>query len=121
MEQPVRILIADDERRSRDGLRALLATCPRVQVVGEAATGLEAVRMVGEHRPEVVVMDARMPLLDGLEATRRIKTKWPNVKVVILTLYSTYRAGALASGADAFLVKGCPAEDLLGAVSEGCA
>jgi DNA-binding NarL/FixJ family response regulator len=116
MEQPMQVLIADDRPRSRDGLRALLATWPEMEVAGEATDGREAVRLVEECRPNVVLMDARMPVMDGLEATRIIKDRWPEVKVVVLTMYATYRAGALAAGADAFLVKGCPAEELLEAI-----
>ena len=112
----MRVLIADDRSRSRDGLRALLATWPEVEVVGEAADGQEAVRLVEECRPNVVLMDARMPGMDGLEATRLIKDGWPEVKVVVLTMYATHRAGALAAGADTFLLKGCPAEELLEAI-----
>jgi DNA-binding NarL/FixJ family response regulator len=85
-------------------------------VVGEAANGQEAVGLLEERRADVVVMDARMPVMDGLEATRLIKHKWPGVKVVVLTLYPTYRAKALAAGADAVLVKGCPPEKLLKAI-----
>jgi DNA-binding NarL/FixJ family response regulator len=133
MEQHIRILIADDAPRSRDGLRALLATLqlgadekvrhgpqaggrPQVDVVGEAANGRDAVRLVEERQPDVVLMDARMPVMDGLEATRLIKDKWPEVKVVVLTMYPTYRAQALAAGADVYLLKGCPPQHLLEAI-----
>ncbi len=112
----MQVLIADDRSRSRDGLRALLATWPEVEVVSEAADGREAVRLVEECRPDVVLMDARMPVMDGLKATRLIKDRWPEVKVVVLTMYPTYRADALAAGADTFLVKGCPADELLEAI-----
>lgn len=114
----MRVLIADDRPRSRQGLRALLATQSGIDVVAEARDGLEALRLVEESRPDTVVMDARMPAMDGLTATRAIKERWPEVRVVVLTMYGSHRADALASGADAFLVKGCPAEDLLEAILE---
>jgi DNA-binding NarL/FixJ family response regulator len=112
----MRVLIADDRPRSRAGLRAFLATWPTVEVVCEAANGREAVRQVGECKPDVVLMDVWMPGMDGLEATRLIKSRWPEVKVVVLTLCAEYRADAVAVGADDFLLKGCPTEDLLNAV-----
>jgi DNA-binding NarL/FixJ family response regulator len=116
MEQRIRVLIADDRPRSRDGLRALLAIWPTVEVICEAADGREAVQLVEECRPNVVLMDARMPVMDGLEATRLIKDRWPEVKVIVLTMYALHQADALAAGADAFLVKGCAAEELLEAI-----
>jgi len=133
MTKPIRVLIADDNARSRNGLRALLGTIrltaslalsrdvhneswPEVKVVAEAADGREAVRQVTECRPDVVLMDVRMPVMDGLDATRLIKKKCPGVKIVVLTLYATYRAKALAAGADAFLAKGCPNEELFAAI-----
>ena len=133
MAQPVRILIADDNARSRNALRALLETTrlvpsaetrssvhdevwSEVEVVGEAVNGREAVDQVTECQPDVVLMDVRMSEMDGLEATRLIKNRWPGVKVVMLTLYPDFQAEALAAGADAFLIKGCPYEELLAAI-----
>lgn len=121
MEQRIRVMIADDRPRSRSGLRALLSGWPAVEVVCEATDGQEAVELVEQHQPDVVLMDVWMPVLDGLEATRLIKSKWPGVKVVVLTMHALYRAGALAAGANSFLLKGCPSEELLAAISEGAA
>lgn len=116
MERRVRVLIAEDEPRARQGLKVLLGAWPEVEVVGEAADGREAVQGVAECQPDVALLDARMPVLDGLAATQLIKTRWPQVRVIILTMYPTHRAEALAAGADAFLLKGCPAEVLLAAL-----
>jgi CheY-like chemotaxis protein len=91
-------------------------TGPKVEVVGEAVNGREAVRLVEECRPDVVLMDARMPVMDGLQATRLIKDRWPGVRIVVLTVYAARRSEALAAGADVFLVKGCPTEELLQAI-----
>ncbi len=113
-----RVLIADDNDRARVGLRALLALRPEIEIVGEAADGEEAVQKVRDGRPDVVLMDARMPQMDGLEATRQIKGHWPQVRIVVVSMYASHRAEALAAGADAFLVKGCPAGELLDAILE---
>jgi DNA-binding NarL/FixJ family response regulator len=112
-----RVLIADDRRRSRSGLRAVLALRPEIEIVGEAVDGEEAVRLVEKYRPDVVLMDARMPVMDGLEATRLIKERWPEIRVVVLTIHPSCRTDALAAGADVFLVKGCPAGELLAAIT----
>ncbi len=116
MKTIIRVLIADDRTRSRKGLRALLSTCAAIEVIGEAANGHETMRMVEAYQPQVVVMDAKMPAVSGLAATRAIKARWPEVRVVMLTMYSAYRADAEASGADTFLVKGCPTDELLEAI-----
>jgi DNA-binding NarL/FixJ family response regulator len=112
----VRVLIADDRPATREGLKALLGHASGVEVVGEAADGLEAVQLVGRHRPDVVLLDVRMPGMNGLEALRRIKARWPEVRVVVHSMYPTYREGALAAGADAFLLKGSAAEQVRDAV-----
>jgi NarL family two-component system response regulator LiaR len=118
-KRKVRVLIADDRSRSRQGLKALLSTYSGIEVVGEAGNGEEAVRLVEERRPDAVLMDAKMPAMDGLTATRLIKERWPEVRVVVLTMYGARRSDAVAAGADAFLVKGCIADELLGAIREG--
>ncbi|MCU0522663.1 MAG: response regulator transcription factor, partial [Anaerolineae bacterium] len=87
-----------------------------LQVVGEAADGREALEHVELARPDVVVMDARMPKLDGPAATRLIKDRWPDVRVIILSMYALHEGEALAAGADVFLIKGCAPEALLGAI-----
>jgi DNA-binding NarL/FixJ family response regulator len=116
MERRVRVLIADDRQTTRKGLRALLTLYPQVEVVGEAGDGQEAMHFVAERHPDLVVMDMQMPVMDGLEATRRIKSEWPEVRVIALTMYVKYRAKALAAGADAFLLKGDRAEALQDAI-----
>jgi anaerobic carbon-monoxide dehydrogenase iron sulfur subunit len=112
----IKVLIADDRKRSRAGMRALLATWSDIEIVGTAADGLEAVQSVGRLRPDVVLMDVRMPRANGLEATRQIKCSWPQTWLVILSLYGSYRQAALGAGADRFLLKGGRAEELLDAI-----
>lgn len=116
MLQPRRVLIVDDLRAVRQGLQALFALWPDVKCVGEAADGQEGVKLVAEQRPDAVLMDIRMRGMDGLEATRRIKNQWPEVRVIVLTLRAEYEDEALAAGADAFLVKGGPSEALREAI-----
>jgi DNA-binding NarL/FixJ family response regulator len=119
MTQPTRVLIVDDNARARDGLRALLATCPEITVVGEAVNGQDAVRQVMACRPDAVLMDLHMPVLDGVQATRLIKQQWPAVTVIVLTIYAVEQTAALAAGADAFLIKGGAPERLLAALGVG--
>ncbi|GAA1917590.1 response regulator transcription factor [Streptomyces durmitorensis] len=116
----IRVLLADDQSLVRAGFKALLDAQRDIEVAGEAADGEEAVRMVRELRPDVVLMDIRMPLLDGLAATRRI-TDEPDlndVKVVMLTTFELdeYVFEAIRSGASGFLVKDTEPEELLRAV-----
>ena len=111
-----RVLIADDNVRARLGLRVLLGLRPEIEVVGEAADGLEAVDMVRDRQPDVALMDVRMPLLDGLEAAQQMKARWPQIRIVLTSMAASHRAQALAAGADIFLLKGSPTEELLAAI-----
>ena len=118
MTQEVRVLIVDDQPRARQSLKALLGTWSIIKTIREAANGKEALALVEDSLPELVLMDIRMPEMDGLEATRRIKAKWPQVKIIVLSVYTEYEAEALAAGADAFVCKCEPPEALLNALEQ---
>ena len=115
--QVIKLVIADDNLHARHGLRAILTSHPGVEVAGEASRGDEAIALVETLQPDVALLDVRMPVTDGVKATRIIKERWPQVRVVLISMYTEYRAEALSTGADAFLVKGCPAEELLAMVT----
>ncbi|BAS27254.1 response regulator [Limnochorda pilosa] len=107
MEQAIRIFLVDDHTLVREGLTSLLRTQPDFDVVGEAADGAEALERLEEARPDLVLMDIRMPAMDGIEATRRIKARWPTVRVVMLT-YSEEEENlfeAVKAGAEGYLLK----------------
>ncbi|MFC0505157.1 response regulator [Micromonospora costi] len=114
------VLLADDHTLVRESFRVLLDVSPGFQVVGEAGTGAEAVRLARRHRPDVVLMDVRMPDMDGIEATRQIcaSPETASVRVLILTTFdlNEYVYAALRAGASGFLVKDVTAADLLAAV-----
>jgi DNA-binding NarL/FixJ family response regulator len=114
----IRALVADDQEVVREGFAALLDTQPDIEVVARAADGAEAVRLSVEHRPDVVLMDVRMPLLDGIEATRQIAAADEGPRILILTTFDLddYVYDALQAGASGFLLKDVPAETLFEAV-----
>jgi YesN/AraC family two-component response regulator len=99
------------------GLKALLSTWSRVGEIHEASNGREAVQLVRELQPDLVLTDVRMPEIDGLKVTVQIKALWPQVKVVVLSLYTEYQEEALAVGADAFVAKGDAPHRLLDLLS----
>ena len=113
MDTKIKVLIVDDQRRSRQSLQALLATWPAVASIREAANGVEALSLAEEYRPDLIVIDVRMPEMGGLETTLKIKDRWPDTCVVVLSMYSDFEPCAMAAGADAFVTKGEPPEVLL--------
>jgi DNA-binding NarL/FixJ family response regulator len=117
-DDPIRVLIADDQRVVREGLAMLLGLLPGIEVVGAAADGEEAVRMARARRPDVVLMDLRMPRLDGIEATRRLSEELPAARVIALTTYADEPSviGALRAGARGFLTKDAGADEIRRAV-----
>ena len=113
--RPVTVLLADDHRVVRQGLRALLDDYPDIKVLGEAPDGLLAVQQASEIRPDVVIMDLAMPEIDGIEATRRIKARFPSIRVIGLSMFEApeSRRRMLAAGADAYLLKSGPIQELV--------
>jgi DNA-binding NarL/FixJ family response regulator len=115
---PVRLLIADDHPIVRAGFEGMLAEMPDLEVVGEAENGEEAVRLAQRLRPDVVLMDLRMPVVDGVEATSRIKAQDPGANVLVLTTYDSDAdiLRAIEAGATGYLLKDTPREDLFRAI-----
>ncbi|MDX2528544.1 response regulator transcription factor [Streptomyces europaeiscabiei] len=114
----IRVLIADDQQMVRQGFSVLLNTQPDIDVVGQAVHGLDAIDKVAELAPDVVLMDIRMPELGGIEATRRITTERPHIRVLVLTTFDLdeYVYEALRAGASGFLLKDASADQLAEAV-----
>ncbi|ACU75935.1 two component transcriptional regulator, LuxR family [Catenulispora acidiphila DSM 44928] len=114
----IRVILADDQPLIRSGLRVLINDAPDIEVVGEAGTGAEAVRLAAAHTPDVAVMDIRMPEMDGIEATRRITESSDTTRVVMLTTFDDdeYVYAALRAGASGFLVKDMALDSILDAV-----
>ncbi|OKI23091.1 response regulator transcription factor [Streptomyces sp. CB03911] len=118
--RPARVLVADDQTVVREGIVMLLGLLPGIEVVGAAADGEEAVRLVARYEPDVVLMDLRMPRCDGVEATRRIRADHPATEVVILTTYADDESlfPALQAGARGYLTKDAGGEEIARAVAD---
>lgn len=114
----IRILLVDDQALFREGIRTILSLQPGIEVVGEAANGTEAVEQAQRLRPHVVLMDLRMPLLGGVEATRRIRAQQPESRIIVLTTFDDDEEvfDALRAGAAGYLLKDAPSETLVAAI-----
>ncbi len=116
--QPIRVVLADDHAVVRKGIREFLEAEDDIQVVAEAADGAEAVSLVAEHRPDVAVLDIQMPVMTGIDATRHIKAKHPDVRVLVLTAYDDdpYIFALLQAGASGYMLKTADSRELVHAV-----
>lgn len=118
MSDRIRVLIVDDHTIVRSGLRLLLEAEPGIDVVGEALDGREALELSEKYHPDLILMDIAMPGMDGLEATRQIKARWPNIQVLVLTMHRSdeYFFEMLKAGASGYILKGAETSDLINAV-----
>lgn len=124
MNKSIRVLIADDHAIVRSGVRMLLEVEPDFEVVGEAEDGIQAIALTEKLQPDIVLMDISMPGIDGLEATRQIKSQWPDINIVVLTMHRSeeHFFEMLKNGASGYLLKGAEPGDLIHAlrvVSQG--
>ena len=114
----MKVIICDDQDIVRDGLELLLKLEPDIEVVGIATDGAEAIDIVEKEKPDLVLMDLKMPVMNGVDATREIKAKYPGVKILVLTTYGTdeWVFDAIRAGASGYLLKDAPREGVLSAI-----
>lgn len=114
----IRLVLCDDQEIVTEGMQLILSMVPGFEVVGIARDGAEAVDLVGEHHPDVVLMDLRMPIMNGIQATRKIQEQFPDTRVLVLTTYDDdgWVFDAIRAGADGYLLKDTPREQLIAAI-----
>jgi DNA-binding NarL/FixJ family response regulator len=118
MSEKIRIIVADDHRIFRKGLKSLLSEKENIEVLAEADNGDEALKAAGKYKPEIVIMDIAMPKMDGIEATRKIRERFPNTEVVVLSMHAkkAYIDQVLKAGAKGYVLKDSDEENLLSAI-----
>lgn len=118
----VSIIIADDQLIVREGLKMVLSLQADAKVIGEAANGQELLRLLADYSPDVILMDIKMPLMNGIEATKAVKQGYPGVKVIILTTFNDreFILAGLKHGADGYILKDSASEDIMAAIRSAC-
>lgn len=118
MNDGIRILLCDDQTILLEGLRGILKTAPDIEVVGEANNGLQALEQIERLKPDVVLMDLKMPVMNGIQATKAIREQYPSIKILVLTTYNAdeWVFEAIRAGAHGYLLKDTPREGLLEAI-----
>jgi len=121
-KKPIRILLADDHELVRDGIRARLENEGAFDIVGEATNGLEAIELVAEHGPDVLLMDISMPVMNGLDAARQIRKRFPKVNILVLSVYDNpeYVRGVMQAGARGYILKDISAPEMINAITSVC-
>lgn len=116
----IRVLICDDQAIARHGLQMILSTAPDIQIIGQAQDGQEALDLIAQHQPDLVLMDLKMPKLNGVQATRLIRQRFPAVQVLVLTTYDAdeWVFDAVRAGASGYLLKDTPPPQLLAAIHD---
>jgi DNA-binding NarL/FixJ family response regulator len=120
MNSPIKVLIVDDHRMFREGIRTRLARYSRFKVIGEAAGADEAIRLMQQTEPSIVILDIRMPGPSGIDLARRLRREWPDVRILVLSGYDfdQYVRALARIGSHGYLLKDCPQEDLIEALDE---
>jgi DNA-binding NarL/FixJ family response regulator len=118
LPSPIRVALVDDHALVRDGIKALLSVMAPLEVVGEAESGAEAIEMVGRCKPDLLLVDISLPDINGLELTRVLRSQYPSLKVLVLSMYDNYEyvSESLRSGASGYVLKNAPSREIIAAI-----
>ncbi|KEX93025.1 response regulator transcription factor [Pseudomonas umsongensis] len=118
LPSPIRVALVDDHALVRDGIKALLSVMAPLEVVGEAESGAEAMEMVGRCQPDLLLVDISLPDINGLELTRVLRSQYPSLKVLVLSMYDNYEyvSESLRSGASGYVLKNAPSREIIAAI-----
>ncbi|MGB7341374.1 MAG: response regulator transcription factor [Phototrophicaceae bacterium] len=114
----IKVMIVDDQALARDGLEVIVGSAPDIEIIGTAENGADALEKLAIRTPDVVLMDLKMPILNGVQATRHIREKYPNIKILVLTTFDSdeWVVDAIRAGASGYLLKDSPREDIIAAI-----